>query len=1132
MENTKPEILTKIEKKFKLNLNMVIEGDVLHRPYSYKIDENNNITELNLDNCSLTSLYYLRSAKTLKKLTARGNNIQDIEGLSQLEELKYLDLGKNRIEDISILKELTRLEYLDISNNRVYDISPVYDHLRHGLILKAEFNQTIYPSQEFSLDSNEEIVSWFDNLWYYAQTIIEENLKSGEEVLDLGNCGITDLSRFPLLYECTHLKRLILSNEWAIYEDGWDRETSDNKRMPNNIFNVPAEFFKLVNLEELIIGGDWKSKKKLFWNRWRIKFFDFNKLINLKYLNISNNLIYGKIYLSKLEKIEVLHLNNNRITSISVNSSLENIKELYLSNNYISDISFLNKFPAITTADLHSNKIKTLLPIREVIKRVEINDSRWRKDTINLTQNPLSNPPLEVVSQQNEFVLAYFEQYQAELDIKIKPYKNRDIKLVLVGNSDAGKSTLTEYLLTGTWNDTISSTHWMEVKPWQAKHKKKTYNVRIFDFGGQEYYHDTHYLFFTKQTAYLLLWNESSNKYGDLPIKQRQSDGSFETNNVQCFPLEYWLNSIEYHTRNRNISLDEKRIIEILDKRDEAIKNIFKAGEDWVKVIVDPTDKIARELDEVPNIVISQNKVDNANDLRFLDEKQLKEDYAKIFGYASFSVKTQRGFENFKNILFELLDKTPLINKEFLGTWGYVKNEIENENYPNKKLSLKDFKDYCNRLIKTIPEVKIGGKKLMKQVLFNVTDAASFAQYLNNIGLVLYFPENEKLKDYVFVNQKDILKNIYDILLGLNKQNGKFNKEYIKNKLRKSHYDNECEMITSIMTHFKMIFEHPSEADHYIAPLYLPGEPPKSVKIFLNTFHQPICKFVFNSFIHKHVILEFFQKYGQAVLKDSNSGESYLYWKTGIVLKDADTHEIVLVKFCNVDQNNEIPHISVYRLVNSASSQFSENVIDALEEICLDKDVTKMITVDGENFIPLSIINTAEEQENWVFYYDHKYYELKEFKKYLKKPIKMKKIFISYSKADAFYLEKLEKHLSVLKRNGTIDTWNCRQLLAGEKWDGKIKKELEEANVIIFLVSDDFLATDYIWDVEIKRAIERETADPAGVRVVPIIVRSCYWEESPLSVYNAAPKKAQVITLAGDIDLAYTEAVKEIRKIL
>ncbi|WP_299178415.1 leucine-rich repeat domain-containing protein [uncultured Chryseobacterium sp.] len=1134
MENIKPEILIKIEKKYNLNLEKLIEfQEIMEFPQSYKVDENNNVIEINLNNCKFSSLHQLRYIKTLKRLCLGGNNIQNIEPLYQLKELEYLDISNNRIEDISILKQLSALRYLNISNNRIYDISPIYDQLRNDLYLQADNNSTVYPSQNISINRNGDVIEWFDNLWNYANSKIEENLHTREKVLDLGNCGITDLSRFPLLYKCTHLKTLILSNEWAIYEGEWDRETSKNNGLPNNIFYVPAEFSKLISLEELFIGGDWKSRKNKVWNRWRIRTFAvFNKLINLKYLNLSNNLIQGNVNLTKLQQTQILHLNNNRITSITISSNLENIKELYLSNNYISDIFFLNKFPAVNTVDLHSNRIKTLLPIRELIERVDINDSKWQKHSINLTQNPLSNPPLEVVSQGNEYVLAYFEQYQAEKSVKIKPYLNRDIKLVLVGNSDAGKSTLTEYFLTGKWNDTISSTHWMVVKRWSTKHKSRTYNIRIFDFGGQEYYHDTHYLFFTKQTAYLLLWNEQSNKYGEVLIEQRQADGRLKANNVQCFPLEYWLNSIEYHTKNKKTSIDEKRIKEILDKRDVDIQNNISAGENWTNEIIQSTEDIGKELEDVPNILITQNKIDNANDLKFLNEQHLKKSYPKIFGYASLSVKTQRGMDNFKNILFELLDKTPLVNKEFLGTWGFVKNEIEIGNYPNKKTTLKEFKEYCNNKIKTIPEVKRGGKKLIKQVLFNDTDAISFAQYLNNIGLILYFPENDSLKDYVFLNQNDILNNIYDILLGLNKQNGKFNKEYIKDTLGKNHFDNECEMITNIMSHFKMIFKHPSDIDHFIAPLYLPSEPPKSVKIFLSTFQKPICKFIFNSFIHKHVILEFFQKHGQAVLKDTNNGESYLYWKNGVVLKDIDTHEIVLVKFCNVNDANKSAYIDVYKLENSGSGQFSENVIKTLEEICVDKDVTKTVTIDGENFIPISVIHKAEENGNWVFHYYEKYYELKQFKQYLKQPIKMKKIFISYSKADAFYLEKLENHLSVLKRNGTIDTWNCRQLLPGEKWDGKIKKELEEADVIIFLVSDDFLATDYIWDVEIKRAIERENATPESVRVVPIIVRSCYWEESPLSVYNTAPKKAQVLTLAGNIDEAYTNAVKEIRKVL
>jgi hypothetical protein len=82
------------------------------------------------------------------------------------------------------------------------------------------------------------------------------------------------------------------------------------------------------------------------------------------------------------------------------------------------------------------------------------------------------------------------------------------------------------------------------------------------------------------------------------------------------------------------------------------------------------------------------------------------------------------------------------------------------------------------------------------------------------------------------------------------------------------------------------------------------------------------------------------------------------------------------------------------------------------------------------------------------------------------------------------------------------------------------------------LVSDDFLATDYIWDIEIKRAIDRDNDPNDSVRVIPIIVRSCAWEDSPLGVFNTAPKKAEVIASAENIDDAWTRVVKEVKRIL
>ena len=123
----------------------------------------------------------------------------------------------------------------------------------------------------------------------------------------------------------------------------------------------------------------------------------------------------------------------------------------------------------------------------------------------------------------------------------------------------------------------------------------------------------------------------------------------------------------------------------------------------------------------------------------------------------------------------------------------------------------------------------------------------------------------------------------------------------------------------------------------------------------------------------------------------------------------------------------------------------------------------------------------------------------------------------------------MENHLSVFKRNGLIDVWNCRKLEAGDEWDHKIRKELEEADIILFLVSADFLATDYIWDVEIKRAAERSQEGTAIV--VPIIIRSCIWETSPLGKFNA-PEKAAVLDLAGNVDAAWVKVVKALENVM
>jgi hypothetical protein len=106
-------------------------------------------------------------------------------------------------------------------------------------------------------------------------------------------------------------------------------------------------------------------------------------------------------------------------------------------------------------------------------------------------------------------------------------------------------------------------------------------------------------------------------------------------------------------------------------------------------------------------------------------------------------------------------------------------------------------------------------------------------------------------------------------------------------------------------------------------------------------------------------------------------------------------------------------------------------------------------------------------------------------------------VFISYSHKDDPLREKLDTHLSLLRRQGVIAAWHDRRIAAGQEWARAIDEHLERAAVILLLVSADFLASDYCYDREMRRALERHDAGEA--RVIPVILRPVNWHEAPFA---------------------------------
>ena len=149
------------------------------------------------------------------------------------------------------------------------------------------------------------------------------------------------------------------------------------------------------------------------------------------------------------------------------------------------------------------------------------------------------------------------------------------------------------------------------------------------------------------------------------------------------------------------------------------------------------------------------------------------------------------------------------------------------------------------------------------------------------------------------------------------------------------------------------------------------------------------------------------------------------------------------------------------------------------------------------------------------------------------KPTKTLEVFFSYSHKDEELRDELSKHLTILKRRQVISGWHDRRIGAGREWEKEIDTHLNAAHIVLLLVSSDFLASDYCYDVEVKRAMERH--DAGEVRVIPVILRDVNWKGAPFSKLNALPKDGRAVTSWPNRDEAFrnvaegiTQAVDEL----
>lgn len=140
-------------------------------------------------------------------------------------------------------------------------------------------------------------------------------------------------------------------------------------------------------------------------------------------------------------------------------------------------------------------------------------------------------------------------------------------------------------------------------------------------------------------------------------------------------------------------------------------------------------------------------------------------------------------------------------------------------------------------------------------------------------------------------------------------------------------------------------------------------------------------------------------------------------------------------------------------------------------------------------------------------------------------------IAFCYAREDEALLNKLKAHLKPLQRQNLIDVWYDRDISAGTEWEREICKHLDTAQIILLLVSPDFMNSEYCYGVEMRRAVERH--ERKETRVIPVILHPVYWQVDPLNKLQALPTDGKPVVSASwyslnDALLNVTEGIREV----
>jgi internalin A len=622
-----------------------------------------------------------------------------------------------------------------------------------------------------------------------------------------------------------------------------------------------------------------------------------------------------------------------------------------------------------------------------------------------------------------------------------------EFKLILVGRGGVGKTTLVHRLQHGQYR-TFRRTRGVRITKWPMELDGEPVYAHIWDFGGQEIMHGTHRFFMTERALYLIL----------LSGREGTEDQD----------AEYWLSLVRSF-----------------------------AG-------------------DVPIIVLLHKWSDYPFEL---NRALLRAKYGDI-SFLETDSATDHGLVSLRQQIAKLASGLPGVKASWPAAWQEIKDDL-----PRQRRNWLTFEDFC--------------QFCSKRGVVALGDQEALAGYLHDLGMMLSYRRDEALRKFGVLNPQWVTKGIYEMLNAsqIRDAGGRFTLRSFGEVLRPKAYPEALHpYLLALMLRFRLCHPLDTRGGKYLIPESLSKEEPALDSEFppaecLNfEYHYAsvlpeglLPRFIVESYVHR---------------------EPRHAWRSGVVLERANCRAMVrgdlqartvTIRVAGVGNGRrELLGIIREHFERIHSSYEKLPVVARVPipghpDVRVDHDLLLTYEREGEREIPVPV-GTRLQRFNVIKLLDgvdlpgvtrsvratrsgasgspvartlQLGYTLHEDE--LRQALSAAgfqevwpgvRVFVTYSQRDAVFLDQLRAALVPHERLGELKLWCDALLEAGQLWEREILGRLERAQIVILLLSNDFLRSSYCMDQELPRALERQARGQC--EIVPILVRACRYEKLEL----------------------------------